>query len=212
MVTARRAARERERPDADEPLPRARGLRAAAAAAVVAVAAGLAIGGLGERPTEAELALGAKAGRLTSATSNRYEYWHVGLAAFGRRPLTGVGAGGFRVEWLRERSIPEVVRDTHSIEIELAAELGLVGLLAFGVAVAGVAVAARRALRAHPRVAAGFCAALIAWILHASIDWDWQLPAVTLPAIVMAGALIALAESAVSASASSERVEAPTRG
>jgi len=33
------------------------------------------------------------------------------------------------------------------------------------------------------------------WFLHASIDWDWQLPAVTLPAIVLAGALLALSES-----------------
>jgi hypothetical protein len=32
------------------------------------------------------------------------------------------------------------------------------------------------------------------WLLHASIDWDWQLPAVTLPAIVLGGALIVIGE------------------
>ncbi len=40
-----------------------------------------------------------------------------------------------------------------------------------------------------PAAAAGACAGAARWFLHASIDWDWQLPAVTLPAIVLRGAL-----------------------
>ncbi len=78
--------------------------------------------------------------------------------------------------------------------MEIAAELGLVGLAAFALMLAGVAAAARRALRSHGGIAAGASAALVVWLLHASIDWDWQLPAVSLPAIVLAGALIAIAE------------------
>ena len=46
---------------------------------------------------------------------------------FADDPLTGAGAGGFAVAWLQERPIREAVRDTHSIEFELLAELGLVG-------------------------------------------------------------------------------------
>jgi O-antigen ligase len=84
----------------------------------------------------------------------------------------------------------------HSLELEMAAELGIVGLITFGVMVGGVALAARRAFRCHPLLAAGSCAAIVVWFLHASIDWDWQLPAVTLPALVLAGALLALAEAA----------------
>jgi O-antigen ligase len=87
------------------------------------------------------------------------------------------------------------VRDTHSLEVEMAAELGLVGLLAFAIMVAGVALSARRALLHHRALAAGPCAALLAWFLHASIDWDWELPAVTLPAIALAGALVVLGET-----------------
>ena len=71
----------------------------------------------------------------------------------------------------------------------MAAELGLVGLLAFGLMVGGVAAAARRALGRRRALAAGPTAALVVWLLHASIDWDWQLPAVTLPAIALAGGL-----------------------
>ena len=183
-------------PATPEPVapPVARRLRRAVAVAVVAVAVGLVIGGLRERPSEAELAAGASATRLTTVSSNRYEYWRVGLRAFADHPLAGLGAGGFRVAWLQERTIPEAVRDAHSLEVEIAAELGLVGLMAFGLLAGGVAAAARGALRSRPEAAAGPAAALLAWFLHASIDWDWQLPAVTLPAVVLAGALLVLAE------------------
>jgi hypothetical protein len=182
------------RREPDETLPWARRLGPVVAVCIAGVVAGLVLGGLAEKPSPEEAAR-ADATRLASVSSNRYEYWRVGLRAFEREPLTGVGSGGFRVEWLRERSFPEAVRDTHSLEVEMAAELGIVGLLAFGIMVAGVAVAARRALRRDPAMAAGWCAALLAWFLHASIDWDWQLPAVTLPAVALAGALVALGEA-----------------
>jgi O-antigen ligase len=136
-------------------------------------------------------------------SSNRYEYWRAGLRAFERHPLDGLGSGGFRVFWLRERPISEAVKDVHSLEFEMAAELGLVGPLAFAAMVAGVALAAQHALRRHPALAAGLCAAALVWLLHASIDWDWELPAVSLPAIVLAGALIVLSE---------ERLAHPRRG
>lgn len=170
-------------------------LRPVAAAVAVLVAAGLVIGGLGERPSDAELARGAEAGRLATVSSNRYDYWRVGLAGFAREPVTGLGAGGFRVEWLRERDIAESVKDVHSLELEMLVELGLPGLLAFAALLAGTALAARDVLRADPAAAAGSAAALAAWLLHASIDWDWQFPAVALPAIVLAGALLAARET-----------------
>jgi hypothetical protein len=179
----------------DRALPKPRRIGHVTAALVALAAAGLVIAGLSERSGEADLAAGANARRLTTVSSNRYEYWAVGLRAFAREPITGLGAGGFRVEWLRERPYPEAVRDTHSLEVELAAELGLIGLAALALLVYGAAVAARRALASSPGAAAGPSAALLAWFLHASIDWDWQLPAVTLPAIALAGALIALTES-----------------
>jgi O-Antigen ligase len=170
-------------------------LPAAAWAAAAVVAVGLVAGGLAERPGERELSAGAGATRLSSVTSNRYEYWRVALGAFADHPLIGTGSGGFRVVWLQERPIPEAVRDAHSLEFEVAAELGLVGLLALGLMTGGTAVAARRALAHHREHAAGALAVLVVWALHASIDWDWQMPAVTLPALVLAGLVICLAEA-----------------
>jgi hypothetical protein len=159
-----------------------------------AVAIGLVITGLSERPSNAQLAAGADARRLTTATSYRYEYWRVALRAFRREPLTGLGAGGFRVAWLKERLVAERVRDAHSLELEFAAELGLPGLLAFLLLAGGIGAAARTAVRHEPEVAAGAAAATLVWFVHASIDWDWQLPAVTLPAVVLAGVLLTVAE------------------
>ena len=55
------------------------------------------------------------------------------LLARGRRarsPTTrcaGIGTGSFRVEWLLRRDRDESVRDAHSLYLETAAELGLVG-------------------------------------------------------------------------------------
>jgi hypothetical protein len=50
----------------------------------------------------------------------------------------GAGSGAFQVEWLRERTIAEGAHDTHSLPLETAAELGLAGLVALGLLVAGV--------------------------------------------------------------------------
>jgi O-Antigen ligase len=130
--------------------------------------------------------------RLASVQSNRYAYWKVAVEAFADHPLTGEGSGGFRSAWLREREFRESVRDAHSLYLETAAELGLVGLLALGLLVAGCALAA---VRAGP-AAAGSVAALAAFALHAGIDWDWELPALTLVALALAARLIATQEDA----------------
>ena len=58
----------------------------------------------------------------------------------------------------------------------------------------GVGAAAVRLYRSDPGAAAGLIAALAAWTLHAGLDWDWEMPAVTLTALLLAAALIAWSE------------------
>lgn len=167
------------------------------AIAVAAVAAGLLIliiAGLSERGGADDLSQRRGAARLASVESQRYEYWRVGLDAFADHPLNGTGAAGFRVEWVRERPAPDTALEVHSLPLEMAVELGLVGLLGFGLMIGGIGAAAARALRRDDLLAPGAAAAATVFILHAAIDWDWQLPAVTLPAIVLAGGLIAASE------------------
>ena len=97
--------------------------------------------------------------------SNRYAYWRVALDGFAGAPLQGHGAGSFGVLWLRDRTVPEVVRDAHSIWLETAAELGLVGLALLAALFGGIVLAARRAPRRRaspgrrPRWSCGRCTA-----------------------------------------------------
>jgi O-antigen ligase/polysaccharide polymerase Wzy-like membrane protein len=165
----------------------------------VALALGLAVlvaGGLAERGRVDLQEQRRGVERLTSIESRRYDYWRVGLDAYAEHPLRGIGAGGFRVVWLRDRPVREGALEIHSLPLEMLVELGVPGLLGLVLMVGGVAAAGGRALERHPELAAGPCAVGTVWLLHASIDWDWQLPAVTLPAIIAAGALLAAGEGA----------------
>jgi O-antigen ligase len=176
-------------------LAMARRLPAIAGAVAAIGLAGLVVAGLGEEGRGDELSGRHGVSRLTTADSRRYDYWRVGLDAIGEQPLRGLGAGGFRVEWMRERPVREAALEVHSLPLEMSIELGLPGLLGFCLLVGGVAVAGGHALRRHPELAPGACAATTVWLLHATIDWDWQIPAVTIPAVVMAGALVAASET-----------------
>jgi hypothetical protein len=162
--------------------------------ALLIICGGLAIAlavGAKERSTQP---LSAGASRLETLQSNRYAYWGVALRAFGDEPLRGVGAGGWAVYWLRYRTVTESARDAHSLFFQTAAELGLVGLALLAVFLAGIALGARDAHAIAPSLAAGPLAGFVAYIAHAPLDWDWQMPAVTLFALVLAGALLALTD------------------
>lgn len=167
--------------------------------ALVAICGGLAIALVVSAKEPSGLPASAGATHLVTLQSNRYAYWRVAMRAFSDEPLRGVGAGGWGVYWLRLRPVDEFDRDAHSLPIQTLAELGLVGfglLLSF---LGGVALAARDAHRGAPALAAGPIAGFVVWVAHAPLDWDWQLPAVTLFALVLAGALLALASASRSA-------------
>jgi hypothetical protein len=133
---------------------------------------------------------GATASRLDDLGSNRYDYWEVALDSWGDDPLRGGGISSFRVEWLKERDVDEPVRDAHSLYLETAAELGLVGIALLGLFIYGIVAAAREAVRRERELVAGAVAGISLFAVHAAIDWDWELPAVALPAIVLAGMLL----------------------
>ncbi len=161
---------------------------------MIVVAASVALAGAGTESGSANRTTGA--GRLATVESNRYGYWEVAAGSFADSPLVGAGSGAFRVEWLRERTIAERVDDAHSLYLETAAELGLAGLACLALLFAGVAAGARRALRSERALAAGPTALTVAFAVHAGIDWDWEMPSVTLVAAVAAGALLAMGERA----------------
>ena len=176
-------------------LPLSRGLRLAGWAVAIALALFPYAAAVASERGEENPQFGASADRLTSVGSNRYAYWRVAARTVLDHPLQGAGAGSFRVEWLRERPFRESVRDAHSLYFETAAELGLVGLLLLAALLAGALLAVRRALDADAALAAGPAAALAVWVVHAGVDWDWEMPALTLVAVLLAGMLLARAEA-----------------
>jgi hypothetical protein len=177
-------------PDRSLALPPWSGWAALAAIAALLVVPIVAAGG----HQQAAPATGATNQRFSSLGSNRYAYWRVAIDTGADHPLAGVGASGFRVEWLRRRHIDETVRDAHSLELETFAELGVVGVALLVVLLGSVGLSARAAHRVDPALAAGPAAALTAWAFHSAIDWDWEMPALTLVAVMLAGALLARAD------------------
>ena len=162
--------------------------RVAAAVVLATLAAGLAISFTAERTED----ISQSAERVTTLKTYRGDYWRVALGSFADHPLGGVGTAGYQVEWIRERDSRVFAFDAHSLYVETLAELGLVGLLLLGALFAAVAGGLRRAYRAaadEPLVAAA-AAALGAFAIHAGLDWDWEVPAVTLPALLLAAAVV----------------------
>jgi hypothetical protein len=152
----------------------------------------------------------ARAARLGSIDTNRYRYWDVALDVWTDRPLTGVGSGGFLVDWRRLRDRTDLSGDAHSLYLETAAELGLVGLGLLMLLIGGVGAGTVRLYRRRPAAAAGLAAGLGAWAVHAGLDWDWEVPALTLMAFLLAAAAIAWSEEPVAPGDLAESARQPT--
>ena len=165
---------------------------------------------VGAKESSAAASLANGAARLTSLQSNRYAYWGVAFRAFASEPVRGVGAGGWAVWWLRYRKINVFAQDAHSLPLQTLAELGLVGLALLAVFLAGIGLAARTAHRAAPALAAGPIAAFVTYVVHSPLDWDWQMPALTLVALVLAGAVVALASDCAIGAADVEMRDTPS--
>ena len=127
--------------------------------------------------------------------SNRYDAWRVALSEVGDDPIFGDGGGGFRYAYLEKRNTPYLnLRDAHSIEFEVASELGLVGFGLFAAAVIGAFAGAVRARQLGPAARLLSAAALATgsyWIVHSSFDWFWPYPAITAPALALLGSAAA---------------------
>ena len=136
--------------------------------------------------------------RLFSLSSNgRLDMWSSAIDEARAHPLLGNGAGAFEQWWNAHRDTQMKVRDAHSLFLETAGDLGLVGLLALVVLAAAPLLAALRARR-HPFVPVA-CAAWVAYLVHAALDWDWEMPIVTLSGLACAGAILVAARRRPSA-------------
>jgi O-antigen ligase len=133
--------------------------------------------------------------RFTDAGGYRYDLWRVALAEFRAHPLRGVGIGNYASEYFERRATGESVRQPHSIELQALAELGVVGgalLLIVLVAVfAGAVGVCARASTAHEKaLSLAGCGLVTAWLMDTSFDWLYNIPGLTLAAMLVAAALV----------------------
>jgi hypothetical protein len=127
--------------------------------------------------------------RLFSLWGNgRPQFWKAAWNDWRAHRWLGSGAGTYDEIWARHRTFPNKVLDAHSLYAETLAELGVPGL-ALLIAALAVPLAAVRRARRHPLGAAG-CAAYVAFLFHAGVDWDWEMPVVILLGLLCGGALL----------------------
>jgi hypothetical protein len=129
---------------------------------------------------------------FTDVGSGRYDFWRVALDAFEHHPIGGLGQDNFGDYYLTVGRTGEEPSWTHSLELRLLAHTGIVGFLLFGgflVAAIKAAARTRRHGDADIRLLTGaLLMPLVVWLIHGSLDWFWEVPALSGPALGFLGA------------------------
>jgi O-antigen ligase len=118
----------------------------------------------------------------------RIDFWEASWHQNQARPVLGAGAGAFEQYWLRERPFPSQIRDAHGLYAEAVGELGFIGL---GLLLLALGLPLLAGIRArHDVLVPGSLGAFTAFVAHAGVDWDWEVPVVTLVALSCAAGLL----------------------
>ena len=136
-------------------------------------------------------------GRLTDlCANNRLQWWGEALDVAADRPVGGSGAGTFVLARRRYRENATPVTEPHSVPLQLLTDLGVVGLVLGLAGAVGAVVGARRGIRqtagADRAAAAALACLVLAYGVHALVDYDLDFLAVTGPMLVALGALLAI--------------------
>jgi tetratricopeptide (TPR) repeat protein len=138
--------------------------------------------------------------RLTAVGSVRAQYWDEALHVFRDHVVRGVGAQNYGTARLRYRKSEIAVRHAHGFVVQVAADLGLIGLAAALALLAAWLAAALRATGLRPRdrglpytpdriVLLTLLAVVVTFGVHSLIDFTWFVPGTALPALLAAGFL-----------------------
>ena len=181
----------------------ARGRMVAIAGALVAVlvVAGVAVGAQDTAETqwkkftqsgEVDPAGGSRERLAELGNNGRLDHWKVALKGTEQSFLHGTGAGTYSNLWAKDRPQAFDVQDGHSLYLEVLGELGIVGLLLIVALVLTLLGGAVSRVRGPDRaIAAAGAAIILMWALRAGIDWDWEMPVVTVWVLIIGGALLA---------------------
>ncbi|MGO9448809.1 MAG: O-antigen ligase family protein [Solirubrobacteraceae bacterium] len=131
--------------------------------------------------------------RLSDVTNDgRLPLWEVAVRIYDTQRLRGTGAGTYQLYYPLYRTGRGYVVDAHSLYLQSLAELGIVGFVLILVVVLGMLGGLAARIRGPGRgLYAALFAVTLAWAIHQAADWDWQMPAVTLPVFMLAGLALA---------------------
>jgi hypothetical protein len=116
------------------------------------------------------------------SNNGRVALWTIAWREADARLLIGQGAGSYERYYLLHRTTSGDVQDAHNLYLETLAELGAIGLALLVLVLAVPLIAAWRFRRS--RLVPFAAAAYFAYLVHASVDWDWELAGVTLAAVL----------------------------
>jgi tetratricopeptide (TPR) repeat protein len=130
--------------------------------------------------------------------TGRYDLWRVAAGEVADHPLLGVGADNFAVDFTRERRTHEEPLYPHSLFLRSFSQTGLVGgALFLGFVGAALVAALRRRRRSDTLADAVVSASIVSavyWLVHGSIDWLWEIPALAASALAFLGLAFGLRE------------------
>ena len=157
------------------------GVVLAGAAGLLAPAVG--VGGAAHAVAEA---------RVNLASPDRTGALHAALRLVSQHPLTGTGPGQAELRWKGSDHGTHLYAYVHNEYLQLAAELGLVGLVLLAVLLAATA---RLLWRTRPTgrasgTWAGVVAASVAFAIHSGFDFVWHLPAIVLTVTLLIGLVL----------------------
>lgn len=142
----------------------------------------------------------ATSNHLLSAGGNRYDYWRVAAHAFMAHPVAGVGGGNYSQSYFRLRTTTEDVQQPHSLGFQVLSELGLVGIALLCLIIACIGVGLYRHRQRRGSVSGGphwerfllvsATGVLVAWAVHASVDWMHLLPGLCGAALIAVAVLL----------------------
>lgn len=141
-------------------------------------------------------AAGSDPTRLGSLNSNsRWTWWKEAWQLFEDEPIGGTGAASFAVARRPIRVNTTFAIEPHNIALQFLSETGIVGFFLFtgvaAAAAAGVVTAIRRLPALEAAAASALAVAVLGYLLHALIDYDWDFIALTAPVMLVLGILLA---------------------
>jgi hypothetical protein len=130
--------------------------------------------------------------RVNLASPDRTGALHAALRLIAQHPLIGAGPGRADLRWKGQGHGTQVFAYVHNEYVQIAAELGLVGLVLLAVVLVAIARMLWSARTTGPARAtwAGAAAATVAFAVHSGFDFVWHLPAIVLTVPLLAGVVL----------------------